>query len=347
MSPHNKIVDYDLYRKIVQKDLQQDKYLSCWLEDWSTQESARNNKLNPPWQKSNRIFLNFSDAFYNVLTWYKTHKINIDEEALVFSLDKSVINNIKKQLEILVKSSLDELGPEKRNELKNYDLNALSKYTAVDILFQNLSGRKITNVLDFGAGIGRQALYWACQNNVNYYAVDAVEKLYILQNHIFNILFPGKVKEYFCDVNSFTKASLVNPKENVVHLPTWKMDLLPDDHFDLVVAVQVLQEINEVTIKYVLSQFKRICKKGGQLYIRDNEFWSPEHKLRVGRELLKQGWTLFYRYNYNQLEGVPRIWVFTGKDNRKDFKHLVRLKRIFLPSWPFHKRSWKDYGLPI
>lgn len=208
----------------------------------------------------------------------------------------------------------------------------------------------IRNVLDFGSGIGRQAFQWCSQPGVNFFSIDAIESLYLLQNRVYGSLFPNRLIEYFCGPDTFRAALEEGAEERLWHLPTWQMAGLPDRYFDLIICVQVLQEINEKTLRYVLAQFRRIVKKGGLLYIRDKEFWAPVHSIRVGRELLRGGWELVFRYSGAEgldIEGIPRLWVFTEADNRRHFWHLRRLKRVFLPSYGLSWRSWRDYGLPI
>ena len=126
--------------------------------------------------------------------------------------------------------------------------------------------------------------------------------------------------------------------------------MVPDASISLIVAAHVLQELRERTLRYALAQFKRVIAPGGLLYVRDKEFWMPMHQVRVGRELLRQGWELAYRFpgaEGRDIAGTPRRWVYTGEDTRRHFEHARRLKRVFLPSYGLSGRSWRDYGLPI
>lgn len=180
-------------------------------------------------------------------------------------------------------------------------------------------------------------------------SVDAIESLYLLQHELYRRLFDRRLVEYFTGPDEFRAAAAVTP-DGVVHLPTWRLTWLPDQRFDLITCVQVLQEINETTLGFVLKQFRRLIRPGGLLYIRDNEFWMPAHRVRVGRELLRHGWHLAFRYPGNEgtdIEGVPRLWTYTGEDYGRYFKPHVRLKRCALPSYRMSFRSWRDIGLPI
>jgi hypothetical protein len=74
------------------------------------------------------------------------------------------------------------------------------------------------------------------------------------------------------------------------------------------------------------------------------------HRIRVGRELLRQGWEIVYRFPGTEgrdIVGVPRLWAYTRDDTQRYFSHFRRLKRVFLPSYGWNLRSWRDYGLPI
>tara|TARA_B100000315_G_C14464017_1_gene535083 strand:- start:1 stop:1056 length:1056 start_codon:yes stop_codon:yes gene_type:complete len=339
------------FRHFKQTELEKaDKNLAEWLEVLRRMNGKREDKFIKPWIEKGRSYINFQETFYHTLRWYKLWKIK-NFNHLGWRLDDGIIDNIKQKFSLLIKYALELNGDKASSDyFKQYDPCIISRYTAIDYKFQNITGADINNVLDFGSGIGRQAFQWCSRPNVNFFSIDVTESLYLLQNEVYNLLFPEKLREYFYDPQRFQKADFYSGKGKLYHMPTWKMDLLPDNYFDLIVCVQVLQEINETTLSYALQQFRRIIKKNGLLFIRDKEFWTPAHKVRVGRELLKQGWELSFKYAGDEgidIEGVPRLWVFTNKDNKDSFKYLSRIKKWLLPSYPISYSSWKDFGLPI
>lgn len=354
------IISAEQFRNQCNSDFQEfNKKLSEWFEHWRYKESNKHHPLREwyckPWAEEGRRYINFPETFYHTLHWYKTFKISRFRE-LGWKLDDKAVMDIKSKFDFLIESALKELAAsgsldsKLHDYFRKYDSSHISRYTAIDYKFETITGMEINNVLDFGSGIGRQSFQWCPDGRINFFSIDAIESLYILQNAIYALLFPGKLRDYFYDPQKFIASDFQNSRGDLWHMPTWRMDLLPVNYFDIIVCVQVLQELNEQTLQYVLSQFSRIARKNGLLYIRDNEFWKPAHKLRIGRALLKHGWEIIFKYSGKEgedIEGVPRLWVFTGKDNSKSFRFLTRLKHAFLPSYPYSYSSWMDCGLPI
>lgn len=343
-------ISIDKLRNCIKRELDDsNEYLSRWLEVF-----VNKAKLLPdsrrPWAPRGREYLDFYETFYYVLHWYCQFKSGRFKD-MGWKIDETVAENIREKFLRLNREALSNKNKNQFHEyFKNYDFYPLSLYTAIDYKFQNITGTKVDNILDFGSGIGRQAFQWCSQGSVNLFSVDAIESLYMLQNDVYSLLFPDKLIEYFYGPERFCDPGFYSMRDKLYHLPTWKLDLLPDRYFDLIICVQVLQELNKETLRFLLRQFRRIVKKNGILYIRDNEFWKPAHKLRVGRELLEQGWELIFKYTGHEgadIAGIPRLWVFTDADNRKSFRHLTRIKRVFFPSHPFDYSAWRDYGLPI
>lgn len=352
MNKSCRYLDVEAFRSRTKKELNEsNSYLCGWLEG---KEWIDNKRLpvdsRKPWVRKGREYIDFYETFYSVLSWYKLWKISRFKE-LGWKIEEKVVENIEDKFTQLIRYALESKQKDQFHEyFKNYNPRPLSYYTAIDFKFQNVTGTKINNILDFGSGIGRQAYQWCSREDVNFFSIDAIESLYLLQNKIYSLLFPEKLKEYFDDPQGFRNIDFNASSNQLYHLPTWRIDLLPEKYFDLIICVQVLQEINEKTLRYVLTQFKRIIKNNGFLYIRDNEFWMPSHKVRVGRELLRQGWELIFRYTGEEgtdIEGVPRLWVYSDADNRKYFTYKRRIKRTFFPEYILKCHTWKDYGLPI
>ena len=167
---------------------------------------------------------------------------------------------------------------------------------------------KIKNVLDFGAGYGRQANLWSTITDGIYMAMDAIPNSYCLQHLYFKQL--GKpVYDYVENPSDFT---FNNDKKGIYHIPTWRYDLIPDNSFDLVLCVQVLPELNSKLVKTMIKQFNRILKPGGMLYIRDNAYsWKPAGKVNVDNFLQNNNFVLEFKphvIDKVDILGVPRIW---------------------------------------
>lgn len=343
-------LDVQTFRTLAAEELKlSGKHLAGWLE-----RSERDERLpvddRRPWTPSGRVFIDFYETLYHVLAWYKLEKISRFKD-FGWNVDDAVVENVKARLNDVIRHALASrrAGPFD-DWFRSYDPEPLARYTAVDYMFQTMTGAPIENVLDFGSGIGRQAFPWCSCPDVSVFSVDAIESLYLLQNRIYGALYPERLVEYFSGKDAFLDGLARGARGWLWHLPTWQLTALPDRSFDLIICVQVLQELNGKGLWDVLTQFRRVVKKGGFLYIRDKEFWTPAHSIRVGRELLRDGWELAFRYPGSEgldIEGIPRLWVYTGADNRRYFSHARRLKRVFLPSYGLSWRSWRDYGLPI
>lgn len=345
-------IKLESFREICQKELNRKNfYFAQWVEEWEARTANNKTAEAHPWSKKGREFINFCETFYKILSWYPLHRINNFRD-LGWTIDSKVVKNIKNEFTRLITFALScDSNVHSSNFFKSYDPEIMAHYTAIDYTFQNLTGKKINNVLDFGSGIGRQAFQWCRNEEVNFFSVDAIESMYMLQNNIYSILYPKKLREYFYAPERFRNKNFYLSKGNLFHLPTWNLSLLPDAYFDMIICVQVLQEINEVALNFVLGEFRRVIKKGGLLYIRDNEFFQPEHKIRVGRELLKQRWVLAFKYTGKEgrdIEGVPRLWAFTNTDNSSYFNLKNKVKRALLPArFIRNYKFWKDYELPI
>jgi SAM-dependent methyltransferase len=341
----------EVFRARARQELAGREHLGGWLESWvAPDKSARLSNDTRPWTPAGRQWAGFSETFCRVLAWYKP-EIGIFRD-LGWRLRPEAIERVADALQRLVNSvAADPSLPEQQRAwLQAYDVRPLALYTAIDERFQTITEQPIRTVLDFGSGIGRQAFLWShLRRDVKVYSVDAIESLYLLQAEAYRRLFGDRVIEYLT-APDFESALAASPDDAVVHLPTWRLSAIPDGSVDLLICVQVLQELSEPTIHYLLKEFRRIVRPGGLLYIRDKEFWIPDHKVRVGRSLLADGWRLIFRYpgdEGTEIAGVPRIWVNAGDDTSNYFRMLARLKRALLPSYSHSFRSWRDLGLPI
>lgn len=167
--------------------------------------------------------------------------------------------------------------------------------------------QQIRRVLDFGAGYGRQANLWSqLEEDLQYVAMDAIPQSYLLQ-YLYYSCLDHDLHEYMNDPYGF-KIS----ETGYYHLPTWRTDLLPDNHFDLVILTQVLPEINAKLVAFMIGIFRKKLKPGGALYLRDHgKNWAPVHNLDVDQLLAKNGFVLEFKpyvIDKQDIHGIPRIW---------------------------------------
>jgi SAM-dependent methyltransferase len=326
-------------------------HLADWLESWVAREKRQRLAGDTrPWAPAGRQWAGFAETFIRVLAWYKPEISTFRD--LGWRLRPDAIERVADALQRLVTATGADasLSEQQRAWLKAYDVRPLAFYTAIDDRFETLTEQPIRTVVDFGSGIGRQAFLWShLRADVKLYSVDAIESFYLLQSEAYRRLFGARLVEYFTEP-AFDTALAASPADAVVHLPTWRLSAIPDASVDLLICVQVLQELSEPSVRYLLQEFRRVVRPGGLCYIRDKEFWMPAHKIRVGRALLSDGWRLVFRYpgdEGTEIAGVPRLWINAGDDTSKYFRLQARLKRAFLPSYSRSFRSWRDLGLPI
>lgn len=163
-------------------------------------------------------------------------------------------------------------------------------------------------LLDFGAGYGRQVNLWhQMVPDLQYVALDAIRKSYLCQVVYYDCV-PIPNNEYLDNPSSFR----VDVGPGIWHLPSWRHDLLPSNHFDLVLAIFVLPEIHPETLERTLGLFHRVLKPGGALFIRDHGLIVPSaNTLDVAHLLRMLGFVLEFRpylQERQDLRGVPRIW---------------------------------------
>lgn len=222
------------------------------------------------------------------------------------------------------------------NPARSFDFSRYEKRVGLnnahDLLFPTLypvpERNKINNVLDFGAGYGRQANLWARGGETIYVGLDAIPKSYCLQH----VYYSNLGKPFYDYVSNPEEFKITAANKGIYHLPTWRSDLLPDNFFDMVMTVQVLRELNSTLVRKMLTEFHRILKPGSMLYIRDHgDKWKPAGKLNIDKFLIETGFTLEFKPHIildSDLHGIPRIWRKNDQrvlDSQKaDFKVKIR-----------------------
>lgn len=221
--------------------------------------------------------------------------------------------------EISVKRDLDcleELGVERAPGLK---LEQIARYNAQDYLLQRAyetpDRMKPRTILDFGAGHGRQAnLAFSDEDHVTetMIAIDGIPGSYLTQRAYYEglELRSADYLDYAGSGRMFDVEALA-ADHDVVHLPTWRFDLVPDDCVDLAIAVQVFKELPRQLVIYVLKELGRVVKPGGALYVRDHlQNHNPNH-MPIDQLLLANGFVLEHApqvRDRHEIHGLPRIW---------------------------------------
>lgn len=292
----------NIYRLFTERLSNDSQYIKKWLVSWDYQ--IKRNKRNRKYDNE------LPDDFYkfggpqDLIKWMKWFLPEYPDYIKTEQLHNLIDESRKNDQRILKEIGLD-------HDFSDYHLN-VGLNNAHDFFIPQMypvqERYKIKNVLDFGAGYGRQANLWSSVNDGIYLAMDAVPNSYCLQNlYLRNIGKP--LYDYIENPSDF---KFDKNKKGLYHLPTWRYDLIPDNSFDLVLCVQVLPELNSKLVKEMILQFNRILKPGGMLYIRDNAYsWKPAGKVNVDRFLRNNNFALEFKAHVidkGDILGVPRIW---------------------------------------
>lgn len=286
-------------------------YMHNWLVSWDYQKQLKKRKY---------AYDNLLDDFFTFsgkedlprwMNWFEKDYPDYTQSPEIEKLSLKSLENerkIFKQLEL----PFDETNYLKRVGLHNaHDFFLPQSYPVA-------ARYKIKNVLDFGAGYGRQSNLWSGNRNDGMYVgVDAIESSYCLQNLYYHSI-SDKVNDYIENPEGF---KFDKNYQGIVHVPTWRFDLIPDQSMDLVMCVQVLPELNSKLIRFIMEQFKRVLKAGGMLYIRDHAYtWKPAGQINVEKLLVDLGFNLEFKahiINDTDLHGIPRIWRNVDEEVKK------------------------------
>ncbi|MBS44188.1 MAG: hypothetical protein CMH83_13700 [Nocardioides sp.] len=222
--------------------------------------------------------------------------------------------SLERDRAVLERLGLEAVGPN-GNVL---DLENIARYNAQDyrlMRFYPMPRRmQVETVLDFGAGHGRQAnlLFREGADPVRLIAIDAIEASYLTQRAYYTGL--GLDLAEYVEARDagedFDVASLLD-SHDVVHLPTWRFDLVPDDSVDLLCTVQVLKELPRELVPWAIGHFARVVHPGGALYVRDHPQDHRPNQMPVEELLAAAGFVLEFApqvADRRDIHGVPRIY---------------------------------------
>lgn len=297
-----------------------DKFIQKWLVSWDYQEKRKKRKHAYQEAIADDFFsFNGKADLVKWMNWFEKDYPDYLPETLTQPLvQKSLANDQKIFRDLGLQS--DWVNYEKRIGLNNAHDSLFPQLYPVPDYAENRV------VLDFGAGYGRQANLWARENSV-YIGMDAIVNSYCLQNLYYSSL-GQPFTEYLDDPSAF-KVDV--QKSGIYHLPTWRTDLIPDNSVDLVMCVQVLPELNSKLVKHMISQFQRMLKPGGMLYLRDHgHTWKPAGSINVDNHLKKTGFVLEFvphLRNDIDLHGLVRIWRKPNPDVVNSWKRTRKEKK--------------------
>jgi SAM-dependent methyltransferase len=304
-------------------------WVKKFYTEWQYQLVNKKRKLTLPKESvGDYLTYNGPEDLVNWMKWISRPLPN------VFGFD-FIKENSEKALE-RDKNVLKKLGLS--FDFKDYH-ESIGVFNAYDFIFTQSypvpASRKIKRILDFGAGYGRQSNLWTTSDDITYVGMEGIAKSYTLQNMYYHAI-SDNVCDYVENPDSF---DIKDGKAQIYHLPTWRHDLLPDNHFDMVMCVQVLPELEPKLVKKMINEFHRTLKTGGMLYIFDHaKKWKPGGNIDIDKYVSENGFTLEFKphlADIRDIHGEIRIY-------RKTDPEIIRLNSPNLKTryWQFY--AWLD-----
>jgi SAM-dependent methyltransferase len=205
-------------------------------------------------------------------------------------------------------------------------------YNVQDFHYSTAIGSGIQTVVDYGAGYGRQSFLFATVlDEARYVCVDAIEQPYMVQRWVFDQLGLARwdyVDEPDTDAASFGRAF---EDSGAFHLPSWRLDLLPEGSVDLVLFVWSLYEMSGAAAIAAVEACARVVRLGGYVYVRDVPH-SVSYRFDPERRLRNRGFELVYESRTiagDELHGLQRLYRRTRMDGRRALRALrPRVRRL-------------------
>lgn len=194
---------------------------------------------------------------------------------------------------------------------------AFARYTAQDLWFTRcypMPARFWPRVLlDLGPGNGRLANAFLHGDDAvdTVIAVEGIAGPYLTQRAYYAGL-GLRVADYLdTDQPDTFDVAAAARNHDVVHLPTWRLDLVADASVDLVCAVQVLKELPASTVRFVLQHLSRVVRPGGAVYVRDHLAGHDLTGLPTDDLLTEHGFALEFAPQVRDridVHGLPRLF---------------------------------------
>jgi hypothetical protein len=201
-------------------------------------------------------------------------------------------------------------------------------YNVQDFHYCTALGSGIRTVIDYGAGYGRQAFLFAMiLDDAHYIAVDAIEQPYMVQRWVFSQL--GLARWDYVDDQAAETSSLeeaLRGAPGTLHVPTWRLDLVPDASVDLVLFVWSLYEMSGDAARWAMASCERLVRVGGYVYIRDVPH-SVSYRFDPERRLERAGFELVYASHTiagDELHGRQRLYRRVAHRRRSSVVRALR-----------------------
>lgn len=197
----------------------------------------------------------------------------------------------------------DTLAHLAANHYRVTDLHSLIDLFLLLAHLDNGTDEKI-RVLEVGGGFGRLAevLQRTYPGRVQHVLIDAVPSSLMYAEVYLKARFPH-LSVVYAQSESFADVA----EADIVILPSWRSDILPENLFDLCVNIESFQEMDRVHVAYYYDYFNTRSKPDGLIYItnsRDYVYkgpwetpanWEQLFKHRTPRSWTRNHPTEFFR----------------------------------------------------
>ncbi len=192
--------------------------------------------------------------------------------------------------------------------------------SAQDFILSTMFASSPARVIDFGAGYGRNAFLIADYPDAVYCGIDSIEKNYCAQTLLLKFVYPeGAVFEYLDDPNADRAAvQKFVQRGGAVHIPTWRLDLLPVEKFNILIMSHVFHELSESAAWAVLDDIVGKMPSRSVVYFRGN-LRTRNHSMDMEKELKARGFSRLVelnRRNYDpSVTGAAGRIIIYAKDD--------------------------------
>jgi putative sugar O-methyltransferase len=172
----------------------------------------------------------------------KTQNLAYDK---VYNIDKELLLSLSD-------SNIGNPSGFYRNE-KFYTIEFINSLLKINFIKQSTNFDKVNSIVELGSGIGLLAsAFLKLKKSLKYIIIDIPPALYISQNYLEALGY--KILGYYDVINLKSLKDIDINKYDVICLPTWKINLLKDNKFDLFMNVASFQEMEPALVENYLKK---------------------------------------------------------------------------------------------
>ena len=209
---------------------------------------------------------------------------------------------------------------------------------------------KKIRVVEVGGGFGRlaEALQLFYPGKIQHVLIDAVPASLMWAEVYLKSRFP-QLNIVYADSNSFADVA----DADIVILPSWRSDILPENAFDLCVNIESFQEMAQVHVDYYYNYFNTRSKDDGLIYVTNSrdyvykgpwntpENWEQFFKHRTPRSWTRNHPVEIFRHRHGDKTASQRLCDFYYQLDLENFDSMYKHSAIAVATDSFHVRAIK------